>query len=202
MLQYQHFPGSSKRTLLLFHGTGGGKEDLVPLAQKIDPDAHLIAFEGDVDEMGMKRFFKRRSPGVFDEEDLKRRTDALAKNIKQLSQELDFSLANATGIGYSNGANILLSLLLRHGGILKSVFLHHPMPPFQALPTSNLHGVHVFVGAGRNDPMTSAEATNRVLNHLEQSGASVYPFWHENGHSLVEREILEAATIYRQVQKL
>ncbi len=72
----------SKPTLLLLHGTGGTEHDLLPLTDKIDPDANILSVRGNVLENGMPRFFKRLAEGVFDEEDLIFRT-------KELNEFLD-----------------------------------------------------------------------------------------------------------------
>jgi predicted esterase len=65
-------------TLLVLHGTGGNEDDLVPLAHEIAPGAALLSPRGPVLEEGMPRFFRRLRPGVFDLEDLARRTAELA----------------------------------------------------------------------------------------------------------------------------
>src|SRR5437870_12178283 len=75
---HQFVPGSSKRALLLLHGTGGTARDLIPLGKELDPNASLLSPRGKVLENGRPRFFRRLSEGVFDLEDLKKRTHELA----------------------------------------------------------------------------------------------------------------------------
>ena len=72
-------PGTdaSKPVLLMLHGTGGTEQDLLPLADLIDPDASVLSVRGNVLENGMPRFFRRLAEGVFDEEDLIFRTKEL-----------------------------------------------------------------------------------------------------------------------------
>src|SRR5207302_9330606 len=71
-------PGSSSRTLLLLHGTGGNERDLIPLGRKLDPNAALLSPRGKVLDNGMPRFFRRLTEGVFDFHDLQKRTPELA----------------------------------------------------------------------------------------------------------------------------
>ena len=71
---HEFVPGSSKRTLLLLHGTGGNERDLILLGREIDPTAAILSPRGKVLENGMPRFFRRFAEGIFDEEDLKKRT--------------------------------------------------------------------------------------------------------------------------------
>ena len=75
---HEFVPGTSNRTLLLLHGTGGNERDLIPLGRELDPNAALLSPRGKVLENGMPRFFRRLAEGVFDLEDLKTRTNELA----------------------------------------------------------------------------------------------------------------------------
>src|SRR6266550_3416937 len=75
---HEFVPGISDRTLLLLHGTGGNEHDLIALGRELDPSAELLSPRGKVLENGMPRFFRRLAEGVFDLEDLKKRTNELA----------------------------------------------------------------------------------------------------------------------------
>ena len=63
---HQFIPGSSDRTLLVLHGTGGNEHDLLPLGRELDPSAALLSPRGQVSENGHPRFFRRLAEGVFD----------------------------------------------------------------------------------------------------------------------------------------
>ena len=67
---HKFVPGTSGRTLILLHGTGGTESDLLDLGRALDPEAALLSPRGKVLENGMPRFFRRLAEGVFDEEDL------------------------------------------------------------------------------------------------------------------------------------
>ncbi|MBA2434075.1 MAG: hypothetical protein H0V54_03135 [Chthoniobacterales bacterium] len=76
---HQFIPGSSERTLLMLHGTGGDEHELISLGRALDPAAAILTPRGNVIENGRRRFFRRMAEGVFDLEDLKAQTDALAE---------------------------------------------------------------------------------------------------------------------------
>src|SRR5438046_1466021 len=120
-------PGSSSRTLLLLHGTGGNERDLIPLGRELDPNAALLSPRGKVLENGMPRFFRRLAEGVFDLEDLKYRTNELADFVAAAAQHYGFASDNLIAVGYSNGANIAAAMLLLRPEILHGAVLFRAM---------------------------------------------------------------------------
>ncbi|MCI3029900.1 alpha/beta hydrolase [Desemzia sp. C1] len=182
----------SKPTFLLLHGTGGNEQDLLPLAQMIDPEAAVLSVRGNILENGMPRFFRRLAEGVFDEQNLEEETKHLADFIDEAAAQYGFDRSNVIAIGYSNGANIAGSLLFRYQNVLKGAILHHPMVPVRGLSLPDLKQVPVFIGAGENDPICPAEESKELKELLESAGAEVEIDWGQNGHSLTQSEI-EAA---------
>src|SRR5438034_5940420 len=87
---HEFVPGISDRTLLLLHGTGGNEHDLIALGRGLDPAANLLNPRGKVLENGMPRFFRRLAEGVFDLEDLKKRTHELADLVAAAVQHYGF----------------------------------------------------------------------------------------------------------------
>src|SRR5690625_384771 len=87
---FQKGTDQSKPTLVLLHGTGGTEQDLLPIAEKIDPEANVLSVRGNVLENGMPRFFKRLAEGVFDEEDLVFRTKELHEFLDKAAIENNF----------------------------------------------------------------------------------------------------------------
>src|ERR1700740_3231091 len=120
---HEYVPGSSKRTLLLLHGTGGNERDLIPLGRELDPNASLLSPRGKVLENGMPRFFRRLAEGVFDLEDLQKRTHEMADFVVGASQHYKFAIKQTIAVGYSNGANIAASMLLLRPKILSAAVL-------------------------------------------------------------------------------
>src|SRR5216117_2639000 len=88
---HEFISGSSNRTLLLLHGTGGNERDLIPLGRELDPTAALLSPRGKVLENGMPRFFRRLAEGVFDLEDLQKRTNELADFIAAAAQHYELT---------------------------------------------------------------------------------------------------------------
>jgi predicted esterase len=125
-------PGSSKRTLLLLHGTGGNERDLIPLGREIDPTAAFLSPRGKVLENGMPRFFRRLAEGIFDEEDLKRRTHELADFVGAAVEQYELAADQVIAVGYSNGANIAGGVLLLRPETLRAAILLLARPRAEA----------------------------------------------------------------------
>jgi phospholipase/carboxylesterase len=188
---------ASKPVLLLLHGTGGTEQDLLPLAEMIDPEVSVLSVRGNVSENGMPRFFRRLAEGVFDEEDLIFRTKELHEFLDKAANEHGFDRSNIVAFGYSNGANIAASLLFHYNDSLKGASLHHPMVPLRGIQMPNLFEVPVFIAAGKNDPICPAAESEELDELLRGAGAKTTVHWEMNGHTLTGSEVAVAADWYR-----
>nr|WP_209974766.1 alpha/beta hydrolase [Lederbergia galactosidilytica] len=186
----------TKPTLLLLHGTGGTEQDLLPLAEIIDPNANVLSVRGNVLENGMPRFFKRLAEGVFDEEDLIFRTKELNEFLDEAAEKYNFDRKQVIAVGYSNGANIAASLLFHYQQALKGAILHHPMVPRRGIELPDLNGTPVFIGAGTNDPICPSKESQELQALLEQAGANVHLHWENRGHQLTSTEVDAAREWY------
>lgn len=180
-------PGSP--VLLLLHGTGGNEHDLVPLGAELRPGASLLSPRGRVLEGSMPRFFRRLAEGVFDLEDLARRTDELAAFVRAAGDRHGFAPADVVAVGFSNGANIAASLLLRHPGLVRRAVLFRAMLPFEPSPLPALAGTGVLLTSGQGDAMIPAPSVRRLAEVLVGSGAVLRHEWLPAGHGLVRRDL-------------
>lgn len=190
---YMESTAADKPTLLLLHGTGGNERDLLPVADVICPEAARLGVRGSVLENGMPRFFRRLAEGVFDEEDLVKRTHELDAFVTESVARYSLDRDRLVAVGYSNGANIAASLLYHIPGALKHAILFHAMPPRYGLTLPDLTGVNVFLGAGRRDSLITPEQTLQLASDLREAGAEVTEFWTDGGHQLSRQEVEEAA---------
>lgn len=182
-------PGSSSRTLLLLHGTGGNERDLISLGHELDPNAALLSPRGKVLENGMPRFFRRLAEGVFDLEDLKYRTNELADFVAAAAQHYGFASDNVVAVGYSNGANIAASMLLLRPEILSAAILFRAMVPLIPDRQPNLSSIRVWIGAGAHDPIIPTSETNALAELLRNDGADVTIRYFQTGHQLTRDDV-------------
>ncbi|KKO55075.1 alpha/beta hydrolase [Paenibacillus sp. DMB20] len=184
-------------TLLMLHGTGGDEHDLVPLADIISSSSNVLGVRGNVLENGMPRFFRRLAEGVFDEEDLIRRTKDLKAFIDEAAEQYGFDRSRVVAVGYSNGANIAASLLFHYANALQGAVLHHPMVPLRGLELPNLSGIPVFIAAGKRDTMCPPQETEELNGLLAGAGADVHLHWEYGGHQLTRGEVEAAASWFK-----
>lgn len=184
--------GRSSRTLLLLHGTGGDENDLLPIADMLDPGANVLSPRGKILEHGAPRFFKRLAMGVFDLDDLRLRTNELADFVVNASAQYGFDATQVIAAGFSNGANIAAAMLLQRPEPLSGAILFRAMVPFTPDPLPNLTGKNVFLSAGRTDTMIPGENTERLAELLRKAGANVELQWSPGGHSLAASDISAA----------
>jgi phospholipase/carboxylesterase len=186
---HEFVPGTSDRTLLLLHGTGGNEHDLIPLGRELDPNAALLSPRGKVLENGMPRFFRRLAEGVFDVEDLKQRTNELADFVTATAQHYKFAADEVVAVGYSNGANIAASMLLLRPEILRAAILFRAMVPLVPENLPDLSSLRVWIGAGDQDPIISVSEAQGLVELLRRAGADVTIRFAHATHGLTDADV-------------
>ncbi|WP_223067699.1 alpha/beta hydrolase [Paenibacillus caui] len=197
-MKHVFIPGSHPQapTFVLFHGTGGTERDLLPVAEMISPASSVLGLRGNVLENGVPRFFKRLAEGVFDEADLIARTKEVHEYLDEASRQYGLDRGNLVAAGYSNGANIIASLLFHYESALKGAILFHPMVPRRGIPLPPSQGLPVFIGAGTNDPLVQRRETEELAGLLKEAGATVETHWESFGHQLTMQEVEAAKAWY------
>ena len=186
---FKEKPGASAEApvLFLFHGTGGDENQFLALAGQLLPEARLVAPRGDVSEHGANRFFKRTGEGVYDMDDLALRTRKMADFVTD--QIGDSRPSQVIGLGYSNGANILASVLFAAPELFTGAVLMHPLIPFAPPPAPALARAGVLITAGRRDPICPAPQSQALADYFAGQGARTELVWHEGGHEVRNEEL-------------
>jgi phospholipase/carboxylesterase len=172
--------------LLTFHGTGGDEGQFHGIGPRLLPGAHVVSPRGEVNEGGMARFFRRKAEGLYDMEDLAQRTAAMADFVA--GEVARTGAGRVVGLGYSNGANILASVVAARPEVFTDAVLLHPLIPFTPPPAPGLMGRRVLITAGQRDPICPPQLTMRLSDWLETQGAAVMLHWHGGGHEIAPSE--------------
>jgi predicted esterase len=165
--------GESDWTLLLLHSTGGNERELLKVGRRIDPRAALLSPRGKVLEGALPRFFRRHSPGELDIPDLLERTDEMVEFVLAAADAYGRDPRRIIAVGYSNGANLALSLVLRHPGLLRGAVLLRTMLAYEPQSGLELDGTPVLIAAGEGDPHVGEDEPARLAELLRECGAGV-----------------------------
>ncbi|AZV79893.1 alpha/beta hydrolase [Parasedimentitalea marina] len=180
-------PSANAPLIFAFHGIGGDERQFFSFAQVLVPGAGVISPRGDALEIDHPRFFRRLSEGVFDMDDLALRTNRMIDFLAAWAMRHPKS--PVYGFGYSIGATILTSVLIKQPNLFDRVGLLHPVIPWQLTSAPDFDGTHILITAGRNDPICPLHMTERLINWASEQEAIVKTVIHHGGHELRRQEI-------------
>jgi phospholipase/carboxylesterase len=198
-LLHEYLPGGADDAplLALFHGTGGDERDLLPLGRMLWPGAPVLAPRGPVvADDGMPRFFHRipvdpAAPGVnpsypyrFDDDDIAEHVGRVADFLTWARAEYGLEQRPVLASGFSNGANLVGSMLLLRPGLVRAAVLFSCMPVLSGPPSCNLAETAVLLYGGRHDPIATPEQVETLASWLDGRGAAVEVKYHDGAHEL------------------
>lgn len=182
---------NSKVTLVLFHGTGGSKEEMVSIGELIDSTANILSLDGNINEHGSKRFFKRFSLGVYDLKNLDEETLYLFNTFAELILKYQLNKENMVLIGYSNGANFIQNYIRKFPKEFNYfIFFHSSLIENKPFPI--LENKHLFLANANNDPMTSLEDVEVLYSLFKHSKINIHRVLDYSAHNLTYEVIDEA----------
>ncbi|PYE90474.1 alpha/beta hydrolase [Phyllobacterium leguminum] len=184
---YRKEPAAGAPLVFTFHGTGGNEFQFTKLVGEILPDAGIVSPRGDVSEFGAQRFFRRTGEGVYDMDDLTLRTEKMAGFIT--AHKAQYPDRAVYGLGYSNGANILASVLFKHPELFDRAALMHPLIPWTPEPQAGLKGRRILITAGERDPICPLPLTQALAGYFTQQEATVELSLHSGGHEIRQNEL-------------
>jgi predicted esterase len=185
--------------LLLLHGTGGTEHDLLRVGRAVSPGSALLSPRGDVNEGGALRFFARVAEGVFNPQEITRRTHALADFVLAATTHHKIDPLRLIAVGFSNGANIAATLLLLRPETLGGAALFRPMVVLDepAMPDS-LIDRRVLLCNGTTDPLVPPGDPARLAALLQAGGADVKLHTIPASHALTPQDVAAAQAWLQQ----
>ena len=177
----------SGEVIILLHGSGGNETTLVPFARPIWPKATLIGIRGRIVQNGETRWFKKITPTKFDEKDASSEADAFVKFMGNLAEEHHFDLSRVTFVGYSNGANLLAVIMMRHPGFARRAILMRSMPVMDNSDKEDLSKNRILIISGKKDALYSPFAP-ALLSVFKKNGAKVDAAMVDSDHMIGEAD--------------
>lgn len=178
----------SDKTLVLFHGTGGDENSLIHLAQSVAPDMNHLALRGDVVSHGMRRFAKvRHESDLLDLEDMLKQATNIRKILVMLKRR--YHLGEMWALGFSNGANAIISLLLNEEKIFEKAILLRPMDLDIETKEMPLDNMQILIHSGTKDTILPPELAYEAEARLKKNGAKVEHVSCDLDHRMRQEEI-------------
>ena len=175
---------ASGECLFVLHGSGVDETTMLPLARQIAPRSVIVAARGRIPQEDGFRWFERITPTSFEQTSIRAETAAYAQFATEAARQHGLDLQRATFLGYSNGANVVSSLMLLHPGLVRRAALLRAMPVLDTSPMTDLGGSRVLIIAGAADqtygPFAPALVTLFSERHAEVD-ARIVASGHEFG---------------------
>ena len=131
--------------------------------------------------------------GRYDMADLARATAKMAGFVE--AHVAARKPARVIGLGYSNGANILASLIFARRDLFDDAVLMHPLIGWE--PEPGAVRTRVLITAGERDPICPPALTRQLAAWFEAQGAPVETVWQPGGHGIDDSEIPRPARFSR-----
>ncbi|CCV64370.1 Phospholipase/carboxylesterase family protein [Alteracholeplasma palmae J233] len=196
-MNYKIKKGTNEKVFIMFHGTGGDADSLLPISNHLDANATYIGLEGNVLEYGARRFFKRSAVGVYDYANLLDETHIVSETIDRIILEHQLSDKKIYLIGYSNGANMIQSLLKVYPNKYTYMILLHPsLLKDESMP--ELSQTNIFLSTSYDDPYSTKEEINQLINHLKNANSNLTIQMTDQGHSITQKEVTELKKWYEK----
>jgi phospholipase/carboxylesterase len=176
--------------LLLLHGSGGDETSLLATGRAMAPGAALLSPRGNAMDHGSPRFYARPGNPSGTDAEIQWRTRELADFAHAAA--LHYHLKSLILVGFSNGANMAVHLLLHSHLSWAGAILMRGMAADSASPRNQLASTPVLILSGIEDPLVQSDQAEELADQLRLAGAKVMLHWEETGHNLSQGDILMA----------
>ena len=212
-LEYVHVEPESPTegpapAVFVLHGRGADEEDLLPIAQRLPGDRHVVSLRAPDRLQGGYTWYELDLSGGGlhqsqpDAEDFRRSLDLVSESVDAAVERFDLDEDRLGLLGFSQGAITSLSLLLEaperyawtvalHGYLAES---HADVVP------AGIEGKPVFVGAGEADEIIPAARAEAAADRLRDVGADVTFEVYEAPHGVIPDEIQDAVAFVERAE--
>lgn len=183
--------------VVVLHGRGADEGDLLPVAQHLPDDLHVVSLRAPDPLQGGYTWYELDLSGGGlessqpDTADFRRSLDLVVESIDAAVDEYDLDPDGIGLLGFSQGAITSLSLALeepeRYAWV---VALHGYLADSHAtLDPEGIDGKPVFVGAGAGDRVIPESRSTAAADRLAEIGAAVTKGSYPGGHGIGQQEL-------------
>ncbi|OYR57907.1 alpha/beta hydrolase [Halorubrum halodurans] len=185
--------------VFVLHGRGADEEDLLPVAESLPDDLHVISLRApDPLQGGYTWYELDLSGGGLHESqphaaEFRRSLDLVAESVAAATDAYGLDAERVGLFGFSQGAITSLALLLENPATYDWVVgLHGYLPDSHAdLAPDGIEGKPVFVGAGTGDRVIPDSRSEAAADRLAEVGADVTYETYATGHGIGREELAD-----------
>lgn len=191
MHSHRFIDNHAHQTLVVFHGMGSSKEDMIELTRHLAPFHNWLLLDGSDLSSGLRRYFKRTSTGL-DLDDLKHQAVIIAQDLELLRIEYGLHDHPVDAMGYSNGANMILGMVMQNTFAFRKALILRPA--YLDLPLLEGSTTRLRLQLATQDPYLNASDRERLLEKLAPLNPLVqlYP----GAHPLTEDDLNDALAFF------
>ncbi|MBP1986470.1 alpha/beta hydrolase [Halolamina salifodinae] len=187
--------------VFVLHGRGANEEDLLPVAERLPGERHVISFRApDRLQGGYTWYDLDLSAGGLeqsqpDPEGFRRSLDLVAESVDAAVEKYGLDADELGLLGFSQGAITSFSLVLEQPDTFAWVAGHHGYlaESHADRAPEGIEGKPVFVGAGAADQIIPATRSEAAAEGLREAGADVTFEAYEGGHGIGQEELADVA---------
>lgn len=189
--------GDSDEAVFVLHGRGADEQDLLPVADQLPGDHHVISFRAPDRLRGGYTWYQLDlSAGGLENsqphpEEFRRSLDLVAESVDAAVEEFGIDADKLGLLGFSQGAITSFSSVLEspdrfawvvglHGYLAEE---HEDAAP------EGIEGKPVFVGAGKQDQIIPAYRSEAAAERFHEIGADVRYEAFNTGHGIGQGEL-------------
>jgi phospholipase/carboxylesterase len=198
-LDYVHHEpdGDSDEAVFILHGRGADEQDLLPVADQLPGDRHVISFRAPDRLRGGYTWYQLDlSAGGLENsqphaEEFRRSLDLVAESVDAAVEEFGLDADKLGLLGFSQGAITSLSSVLESPDRFAWVVALHGYlaEEHEETTPAGIEGKPVFVGAGKQDQIIPAHRSEAAAERFHDIGADVRYEAFNTGHGIGQGEL-------------
>jgi phospholipase/carboxylesterase len=195
--QGEHQPG-----LILLHGRGTNEDDLLGLAEYLDPRFLIVSARAPFPfEYGGFAWYHIREVGTPDARQFEESYERLSRFVEDVKAGYPVDPGKIFLLGFSMGSIMSLALSLTKPDLFNGIVAHSGYIPENSSLTfrwDELAGLGVFVAHGIEDPVIPIEFGRRTRELLSQSRADFTYREYPIGHTISEESLSDFSSWLRK----
>ncbi len=185
--------------VVVLHGRGADEHDLLPLADRLPEDLHVLSVRAPDRLMGGWTWYDIDTSAGWtnsqpDADDFRRSLDRLADFVDDAVDAYDLDADRVGLLGFSQGAITALSSLIERPGAYRWVVaLNGYLADAHADEADAAAGRPVFVGCGERDQVIPPGRAEAAADRLREAGLDVRFESYPVGHGTTPEEVADVA---------